>query len=123
MIGVVNPSFDTRETDTLFHALGDANRRRMVAVLSERSSSVSELASTLNITRTAVGQHLAVLEAARLARSVKSGRTRTCHLDPTGLGTLQAWVEFHRREWHDRLDRLGDWLEAGERQGGAAGAP
>ncbi|MAM40172.1 MAG: transcriptional regulator [Erythrobacter sp.] len=99
---------DPTRADALFHALGDANRRRMVGLLSDHPATISELSAFLDISKTAVGQHLAVLEKARLARSSKVGRTRTCQLDPAGLVALQDWINFHRREWEERLERLGD---------------
>ena len=101
---------DAARADALFHALGDSNRRRMVGILAERPASVSELAASLAISKTAIGQHLAVLERARLARSAKAGRVRTCQLDPAGFAVLQQWIDYHRHEWNDRLDRLGDLL-------------
>ncbi|WP_121079355.1 ArsR/SmtB family transcription factor [Sphingomonas trueperi] len=94
--------------DLLFHALGDATRRRMVSHLAERPASVSELASVLAISKTAIGQHLGVLEEAKLARSTKVGRVRTCQFDPAGLAPLQDWIDYHRQEWIERLNRLDD---------------
>ncbi len=94
--------------DLLFHALGDANRRRMVGHLRERPASVSELAAVLAISKTAIGQHLAVLEEAKLARSTKVGRVRTCQFDSAGLAPLQDWIDYHRQEWNERLNRLDD---------------
>ncbi|MEG8022913.1 metalloregulator ArsR/SmtB family transcription factor [Sphingomonas aerolata] len=96
--------------DLLFHALGDANRRRMVSHLAERPASVSELAAVLAISKTAIGQHLAVLEEAKLARSTKLGRVRTCQFDPAGLAPLQDWIDYHRQEWNERLNRLDDLI-------------
>lgn len=104
--------------DALFHALGDPKRRHMVSLLAERSASVSELSAALAISKTAVGQHLAVLEDARLARSAKVGRVRTCQFDPTGLAALQDWIDHHRQEWRDRLGRLGDFLSSEGLEGG-----
>jgi DNA-binding transcriptional ArsR family regulator len=101
---------DEAPADALFHALGDPNRRRMVGLLAERPASVSELAALLAISKTAIGQHLSVLEKARLASSAKVGRVRTCQFDPAGLAALQHWIDYHRNEWNDRLDRLGDLL-------------
>jgi DNA-binding transcriptional ArsR family regulator len=86
----------------------------MLSLLAKRPTSVSELAASLGISKTAIGQHLAVLEGARLARSKKVGRTRTCHLDPAGLAALQDWIDYHRNEWNERLDRLGDLLTDAE---------
>lgn len=73
----------------VFHALGDPTRRAIVERLSERPWSVSGLAMPLNISLTAVAQHLQVLEAGGLAHTKKSGRVRTCHLDPAGLSVLE----------------------------------
>jgi DNA-binding transcriptional ArsR family regulator len=96
--------------DALFHALGDASRRRMVRHLANGPATVSELAAALAISKTAIGQHLAVLEKAQLARSTKKGRVRTCHFDRAGLAPLQDWIDYHRGEWNDRLDRLDDLI-------------
>lgn len=97
--------------DDLFHALGDANRRRMVRQLANGPASVSALASALAISKTAIGQHLAVLEKVRLARSVKVGRVRTCHFDRAGLAPLQDWIDYHCAEWDERLNRLNDLFD------------
>ena len=96
--------------DAVFNALGDPTRRAMIAALSARPASVSELAERLSITKTAVGQHLAVLEGCRLASSAKTGRVRTCRIDPRGFALASDWVDFHRRQWDDALDRLGNVL-------------
>jgi DNA-binding transcriptional ArsR family regulator len=96
------------KVDVLFHALGDANRRRMVNHLANGPASVSELAAVLAVSKTAIGQHIAALERAQLARSIKVGRVRTCQFDPAGLALLQDWIDYHRQEWSERLSRLDD---------------
>lgn len=101
---------DRPSVDALFHALVDPNRRRIVGLLAERPVSVSELSVALAISKTAVGQHLVVLEEAQLARSAKVGRVRTCQFDPAGLLALQGWIDYHRQDWSERLDRLRDLL-------------
>ena len=60
----------------IFHALGDPTRRAIVEKLSERPHSVSSLAGPLNITLTAVGQHLQLLEESGSVRTEKTGRVR-----------------------------------------------
>src|ERR1700676_4302484 len=64
--------------DRVFHALGDPTRRAIVERLSERPHSVSGLATPLEITLTAVGQHLQILEESGLVYTEKIGRVRTC---------------------------------------------
>ena len=91
-------------------ALGDATRRAIVERLSGGPATVTELAEPLSISRSAVLQHLTVLEGAALVRTEKVGRTRGCRLDPAGLEAVQAWAADHRQRWERRLDRLGELL-------------
>lgn len=97
--------------DRLFHALGDPTRRAILDALSERPMSVSKLAEPLGITLTAVAQHLQILEEARLARTEKVGRVRTCCIETAGFRALEQWVRDHRTTWEKKLDRLGALLE------------
>jgi DNA-binding transcriptional ArsR family regulator len=101
----VNP-----EIDRVFHALGDPTRRAMLERLSDGPLSVSKLAEPLDISLTAVGQHLQVLEEVGLVRTEKVGRVRTCSLEPGGFAVLERWIKDRRSTWEQRLDRLGDLL-------------
>jgi DNA-binding transcriptional ArsR family regulator len=68
---------------------------------------VSALADICEVTVTAVGQHLRILEEAGLVTSSKLGRVRSCQLDPTGLAVLQRWLAARRSIWEKRLDAFG----------------
>src|SRR5580698_2682931 len=97
--------------DRVFHALGDPTRRAIVVKLCAGPLSVSLLAAPLNITPTAVIQHLQVLEESGFVRTEKVGRVRTCHIEMTGFSVLEEWVRHQRCIWERRLDRLGELLE------------
>lgn len=94
----------------MFHALADPTRRVMVERLSRGPASVSELARPLDMSLSAVVQHLRVLEASGLVRSEKVGRVRTCSIEPAALRTVEQWIAERRVSWERRLDRLGDYL-------------
>src|SRR5438132_6336177 len=96
--------------DRVFQALGDPTRRAMVERLSAGSISVSQLAEPLDITLAAVVQHLQVLEESGLVQTEKSGRVRTCRIEPAGLSAAEKWIADRRSMWERRLDRLGDLL-------------
>ena len=98
------------EIDRVFHALGDPTRRAILDRLSKGPLSVSRLATPLDITVTAVVQHLRVLEESGLVRTEKVGRVRTCRIETTGFSVLEQWIGDHRSMWERRLDRLGDLL-------------
>ena len=95
----------------VFQALGDATRRDMVERLTDTPMSVSALAAPYDMTLTAVGQHLAILEAAGLVTTEKQGRVRVCKADKKGLQTLQSWLSHRRSPMERRLDRLDDILD------------
>jgi DNA-binding transcriptional ArsR family regulator len=96
--------------DPIFHALGDPARRAMVERLSRGPASVSELARPLEMSLSAVMQHLQVLEASGLVASAKVGRVRTCRIEPQALSRAEQWLNERRQSWERGLDRLGEFL-------------
>jgi DNA-binding transcriptional ArsR family regulator len=98
------------DLDLVFHALSDPSRREMVVRLSRGPVSVSELARPFDMTLPAVMQHLQVLEASGLVRSEKTGRVRTCRIEPTVLSRAEAWFAGRRASWERRFDQLGELL-------------
>ena len=96
--------------DLVFQALADPTRRDMVERLTRGPASVSELAKSFPMSLPAVVQHLQVLEASGLVRSEKSGRVRTCRIEPTVLRTAEHWITERCTNWERRLDRLVDIL-------------
>ncbi len=92
--------------ERVFHALGDPTRRAMVEKLSRGPLSVSRLAEPLDITLTAVVQHLQVLEESGLVHTEKLGRVRTCRVESLGFSLLEQWIADRRSTWERRLDRL-----------------
>ncbi|WP_332657859.1 ArsR/SmtB family transcription factor [Brevundimonas sp.] len=97
--------------DLAFQALSDPTRRAMVERLSRGPASVSELAAPLPMSMSAVVQHLKILEASGLVASEKTGRIRTCRVDPRALGAAERWINDRRQTVERRLDRLGAFLD------------
>jgi DNA-binding transcriptional ArsR family regulator len=100
------------ELDRLFQALSNAGRRRMVDRLCRGPASLGELAEPLEMTLSAVEQHLRALERSGLVRSEKRGRVRYCRLEPAAMDAAQAWIAERRELWVRRLDALGEQLDA-----------
>lgn len=95
------------DVDQVFHAFGDPTRRRMIEQLSQGPLAASDFAKPLGISLAAVVQHLQILEQSGLIRTEKTGRIRTCHLDPAGFTVAAQWIAERRALWERRLDRLG----------------
>ena len=96
--------------DRMFQALGDPTRRAVVERLCRGPLSVSDLAAPLDMTLSAVVQHLHVLETSGLVRTEKVGRVRTCRVEPAALGMAETWIRDRRAVWERRLDRLDAYL-------------
>ncbi|BCH21784.1 ArsR/SmtB family transcription factor [Mesorhizobium sp. L-8-3] len=101
---------DPAQIDRMFQALADPARRIMVERLSLGPASVSQLAEPLDMSLSAVMQHLQILETSGLVHSEKVGRVRTCRIEPLALGTVERWVSDRRAIWERRFDRLGQFL-------------
>ena len=92
--------------DTVFHALGDATRRRMLRELAQAERTVSQLAEPFAISLAAASKHIKVLENAGMIRREVRGRTHLCRLDPGPLAGAHEWLSHYERFWTDRLDAL-----------------
>jgi DNA-binding transcriptional ArsR family regulator len=101
---------DPAQIDLMFQALADPVRRNMVERLSRGPASVSELARPLDMSLSAVVQHLNLLQASGLIASEKTGRVRTCRIEPKALKSVEQWISERRTVWERRLDRLGQYL-------------
>ena len=101
---------DQADLDSVFRALADPGRRIMVERLTLGPATVTELGQPLDMSLTAVLQHVQVLEACGLVRSRKTGRTRTCRIDAAVLRSAEAWISQRRAMVEQRLDRLADYL-------------
>jgi DNA-binding transcriptional ArsR family regulator len=97
--------------DLAFQALADPARRAMVDRLALGPASVSELAKPLPMSLPAVMLHLKVLEESGLVKSEKTGRIRTCRIEPQMLSQAERWITERRQMWERNLDRLGAYLD------------
>lgn len=82
----------TRGTDP-FDALGDPNRRAILALLGTHDRSVQQLADALPISRPAVSRHLRVLKDARLVTDRPEGTRRLYSLQDHGVDAIRAYIE------------------------------
>ncbi len=94
------------QLDSVFHALGDATRRRMLRELAGGEQTVGQLAQPFAISLAAASKHIKALEAAGLIRREIRGRTHLCRLEPGPLARASDWLSYYEGFWTDRLDKL-----------------
>lgn len=95
------------DTDTVFKALADPTRRKLLDLLCERNGqTLGQLCENLDMTRQSATQHLGLLEKANLVTSVRRGRERLHFINPVPLYEVyERWV---RKFEHQRLNLLHD---------------
>jgi DNA-binding transcriptional ArsR family regulator len=103
----------TPQLDAVFHALGDATRRRMLRALADGERTVTELAAPFEMSLAAASKHIKALEGAGLIQREVRGRTHICRLDAAPLSDASDWLRFYEQFWTTRLDALERLLRDG----------
>lgn len=107
----MQPAIPPDPLSLTFAALADPTRRAILARLAEGETSVTALAEPFSISLPAVTKHLKVLQRAGLISRGRQAQWRPCRLEPEPLREVSAWIDQYRRQWEDRLDRLGAFLQ------------
>jgi len=85
-----------------FAAAAEPTRRRILQLLARRPLFVTDLAANFDVTRSAISQHLAVLESAGLVRTRRQGRYKFHDLTPEPLERIAArWLKSDTKETED----------------------
>lgn len=95
-----------------FAALADPTRRALLASLSRRQATVSDLAKPFlkDMSLPAVTKHLKVLESAGLITKSRDAQRRPCALNPEGIKDVAEFLEQYRVFWEESFDRLDEYL-------------
>src|ERR671918_452669 len=103
------------EDESVFRALADPSRRRLLDLLFERDGrTLTELESELPMTRFGVMKHLRVLEEAGLIATRKVGRERLHYLNPIPIQLISdRWMNKYSAARLSVLADLKTVLEGG----------
>jgi DNA-binding transcriptional ArsR family regulator len=101
---------DAERADRIFHALADATRREIVALVLAEERSVSELARRFPTSFAAVQKHVVVLERAGLVTKRRHGREQRVCGEPDALREAHRLLDRLETLWRDRIDRIDEIL-------------
>jgi DNA-binding transcriptional ArsR family regulator len=101
------------EMDTVFKALADPSRRRLLDRLyADNGQTLGQLCSCLDMSRQAVTKHLVVLETANLVVTVWRGREKLHYLNPVPINEIyERWIGKYERHRVRVLHHLKKSLE------------
>ena len=98
--------------ETVFEALVEPNRRRILDLLRDGNRPVGEIVSALGLSQPAVSKHLRVLKDAGLVVARPDAQRRMYELRAEPLNELDAWLAPYRQLWSERLDALERHLDS-----------
>ena len=98
---------ERQDTDILFKALADPNRRKLLDLLHAHDGrTLNELCEHVEMTRQGVTQHLDLLEAANLVATARRGREKLHFLNPVPRQEIyERWIAKFEKP---RLKSLSD---------------
>ena len=97
--------------NSVFSALADENRRKILVMLSRGSMNVNDIAGNFKISRPAISKHLRILQNSKLVKQVKEGRERFYSLNPEPMKSAIDWFKFYDKFWDDKLNSLKKFIE------------
>ena len=104
MSPAIHPLAEEDEFSSVWRALADPTRRRMLDMLRERPRTTSELADAFPQSRFAVMKHLDTLAGAGLVVARRRGRERWNHLNAVPLRQIyERWVRPYEAAWASSL--------------------
>lgn len=93
--------------DSLWSAVGDPTRRRMLdLLLADEGGTATTLSERLPVTRQAVAKHLGVLDRVGLVHVTPAGRERRYQVDEAQLARAVAQLSAVGATWDARLQRI-----------------
>jgi DNA-binding transcriptional ArsR family regulator len=101
---------DVEWADRVFHALADATRRDIVALVLQGEHSVSDLARRYPMSFAAVQKHVAVLERAGLVTKRRHGREQRVSGRVETLRHARGLLDRLEAVWRGRIERIDDLL-------------
>ena len=89
--------------EAVLDAIAEPRRREILRMVLRKQLSSGEIASRFDVTRSAISQHLRILERVGLVSVERAGTRRLYRARPEGLAGLREYLEEF---WGDRLATL-----------------
>ncbi|MFA1819329.1 autorepressor SdpR family transcription factor [Virgibacillus oceani] len=84
--------------NSLFKALSDETRRKILDLLRNRDMTAGEIAAHFEMSKPAISQHLSILKNANLVYALKKGQYVYYSLNSTVFQDVMKWiVQFNSR--------------------------
>jgi DNA-binding transcriptional ArsR family regulator len=97
-------------TSDVYNAIAEPQRRDIIDLLKKGELPVNDIADALGMKQPQTSKHLRVLKEVGLVRVRKVGKQRLYNLNSQELKPVFDWVQPYEHLWHERYDRLDEYL-------------
>jgi DNA-binding transcriptional ArsR family regulator len=101
---------------TTLNALAEPNRLQIIELLRDGPLTVGEIAERLGLHQPQTSKHLRVLNECGLVEVQAIANRRIYKLRQQPFQDLDNWLESFQHVWHERFDRLDDYLRELQRK-------
>jgi DNA-binding transcriptional ArsR family regulator len=101
----------SRQRDSVFRAISDPTRRKILFVLRDGQQTVGGIAGNFRISRPAISKHLRLLNAAGLVVIRRHGTQSLCSLNAKPLRVVSDWLQDYEAFWSGSLQSLKKHME------------
>lgn len=91
---------------SVFQALADPTRRRIVEVLRDGEMQVGDVVERAGVHQSGVSRHLRILLESGFVSMRPEGQRRLYALKPEPFREIDSWLQEYRNLWEARLDRF-----------------
>ncbi|MFC0211029.1 ArsR/SmtB family transcription factor [Paenibacillus chartarius] len=100
---------------TIWSALAESNRLRIVELLRGGPLTVGEIAGRLQLRQPQASKHLRILLEAGIVELKPEANRRIYKLRPEPFEDMNAWLKSYRGIWDDRMRRMAAYLQDWQR--------
>ena len=80
----------------VFQAIADPTRRDIINLIAHKSLNLNSIAENFDMSRSAISQHVKLLEECGLIMIRQQGRERFCEIQSKKLREVAYWLEIGR---------------------------
>ncbi len=100
------------QVETVFSALADPTRRKIIELLYQKDSTLLEIADHFSMSFQGLSKHIKILENAQILNKKKQGKYRVLSLNKNSLRHPLEWISYYSDFWNDSFNTLDELINS-----------
>ncbi len=94
----------------VFQAIADPTRRQIIELVADHTMTLNAIADNFEISRSAISQHVKILNECGIIEIETIGRERHCKVQHQSLIPAFLWLEQYHKQWAERIDSFEEYV-------------